>query len=196
MITEEEVHYSGQEQEEIIVADCEEERLVDSLMNSFENLNQHTDVLIEEEKSEQHTEVLPKEEEAQKPYDFYFNNCFVSAGLVAYAGGNLAQMSNQIKMKEEDYVEEFNPWNIDAQLLERMLESHDSVQIEIIMEEGKDEREAISVRVKAKVGARVRAMSTMVAREKVEEKVRIRKLQREENKQQFEEFVESNNNLK
>ena len=80
-------------------------------------------------------------------------------------------MNNQIKMKEEDFVEEFNPWNKYAQLLERILESHDSVQIEIIMEEGKDEREAISVRVKEKVGARVRAMSTMVAREKVEEKI-------------------------
>jgi len=46
-------------------------------MNSFENLNQRTNV-------------LPKEEEAQNPYDFYFNNCFVSAGLVADAGENLA----------------------------------------------------------------------------------------------------------
>ena len=52
----------------------------------------------------------------------------MSAGLVVEAGGNLAQMSSQIKMKEEDYVEEFNPWNRDTQLLERMLESHDSVQ--------------------------------------------------------------------
>ena len=71
-----------------------EERLADSIMNSFENLNQHTDVLIEDEKSEQHTDVFPKEEEAPRPYDFYFNNCFMITGLVADAGGNLAQMSS------------------------------------------------------------------------------------------------------
>lgn len=67
-----------------------EERLANNLLNSFENLNQHTNVLIEEEKSEHHTDVLLKEEKAEKPYDFYFNNCFVSAGLVADAGENLA----------------------------------------------------------------------------------------------------------
>ena len=58
---------------------------------------------------------------------FYFNKCFVSAGLVADAGGYLAHMNSEIKMKEEDSVEEFNPWNKDSQLLERMLEIHDSV---------------------------------------------------------------------
>jgi len=59
---------------------------------------------------------------------FYFNKCFMNAGFVADSRGNLAHMSNQIKMKEEEFVEEFNPWNRDAQLLERMLESHDLVQ--------------------------------------------------------------------
>jgi len=44
----------------------------------------------------------------------------VSAGLVADARGNLAQMSSQIKMKQEDFVEEFNPWNRDANFQERM----------------------------------------------------------------------------
>jgi len=107
----------------------------------------------------------------------------VSVGLVADVGGNLAQMSSQIKIKEVDFVEKFNPWNNDAQLLERMLESHDSVQKEIIMKEGKDERDAVSVGVKEKVGAR--EMYTMVARAKAEE-----------NKQQFEELVNNNNNLK
>jgi len=53
--------------------------------------------------------VLPKEEEALRPYDFYFNNFFMSVGLVADAGENLAQMSSQIKMEEEDFVEKFNP---------------------------------------------------------------------------------------
>ena len=85
----------------------------------------------------------------------------MNAGLVVDVGGNLAQMSSQIKMKEEDFVEEFNPWNRDAQSLERMLESHDSVQTEIIMKEGKDERDAVSIKFKEKVGARA----------KVEEKV-------------------------
>jgi len=119
-----------------------EERLTDSLMNSFENSNQQIDMLIEEEKTEEHTDVLPKEEEALKPYVFYFNNYFVSASLVADAGGNLAQMSSQIKMKEEDFMEKFNPWNRDVQLLERMLKSRNSMQTEITMKEGKDEREA------------------------------------------------------
>jgi len=92
-------------------------------MNSFENSNKHTDVL-----TEQQTELLPKEDKARKPCVFYFNKCFVNADLVADARGNLAQVSNQIKMEEEDFVEEFNPWNRDAQFLERMLENHDSVQ--------------------------------------------------------------------
>lgn len=121
--------------------------------------------------------------------------CFVSAGLVADVGGNLAQMSSQIKIKEEDSMEEFNPWNRDAQLLERMLEIHDSVQTKIIMKEGKDEREALSVGVKAKVGARAREMSIMVARAKVEEKLN-QQLQGESNLQQFEELVDNNDNLK
>lgn len=67
-----------------------EERLTDSLMNSFENSNRQTDMLIEEEKTKQHTDVLPKEEEALRPYVFYFNNYFARAGIVADAGGNLA----------------------------------------------------------------------------------------------------------
>jgi len=29
-------------------------------------------------------------------------------------------------MEEEDSMEEFNPWNRDVQLLERMLDGHDS----------------------------------------------------------------------
>lgn len=74
-------------------------------MNSFENSNQQTDMLTEEEKIEQQTELLPKENEAQKPYVFNFDKCFVKAGLVADAGENLTQMRSQIKMKEEDFVE-------------------------------------------------------------------------------------------
>lgn len=74
VIAEEEVHYSGQEQKDIIRVDDVEGRLTDSLestlQDSLENslrLNQHIDVLIEEEKSVHHTKVLPKEEEALRP---------------------------------------------------------------------------------------------------------------------------------
>jgi len=51
VIVEEEVHYSEQEKEDIIRADGVEERLVDSLRNSFENSNQHTDVLTDEKET-------------------------------------------------------------------------------------------------------------------------------------------------
>lgn len=128
VIAKEGVHYSGQGQKDIIEADGMEERLDNSLMNSVGNSNQHTDVLIVEEKSQQHTDVLPKGDKVQKPYDFYFNKCFMNASLVADVGGNLVKMDNQTKMEEEDFMEEFNPWNRDVQLLERMLESQDSVQ--------------------------------------------------------------------
>jgi len=67
----------------------------------------------------------------------------MSVGFVAIAGGGFTQVKNQIKVKEEDSEEEFNPWNKDVKLLERVLNSHDS-----IMKEGKDDREAAS---KAKV---------------------------------------------
>ena len=84
-IAEDRVHYS--EQENIMEADGVKERLVDSLENSSENslgkMNQHTNVLIEEENSRQHTEILAEEEKALRPYDFCFNNCFVNARFVA-----------------------------------------------------------------------------------------------------------------
>jgi len=70
-------------------------------------------------------------------------------------------MSSQIKMKEEYSVEEFNPWNRDAQLLERMLESHDSVQTKIIMKEGKDEREAARITEQVRMRGRVRVSDSI-----------------------------------
>jgi len=70
-----------------------EEGLADSLM---EDLNQHTDVLMEKEISEQHTEMFPKEKEALRPYVFYFNNCFVSTGFIAYAGGDLLNIEIEL----------------------------------------------------------------------------------------------------
>jgi len=64
VIAEEGVHYSGQEQKDIIEADDVEERLVNSfespLENFFKRLNQHTDVLIEKEKSKQHTKYFQR----------------------------------------------------------------------------------------------------------------------------------------
>ena len=70
-------------------------------------------MLTEGKEIAQQTKLLPKEDKAQKPYVFYFNKCFMSASFVADVGGDLAHMKNQIKMREEDYVEEFNPWNKD-----------------------------------------------------------------------------------
>lgn len=64
VIAEEEVHYGGQEQEDIIRADDVEERLVDSLMSSFENSKQHIDVLKEDKETEQQIGLLPKEDKA------------------------------------------------------------------------------------------------------------------------------------
>ena len=66
------VHYSGQEQEDIIRAEDVEEILVDGLMSSFENSKQHTDVLTQEKETEQQTELLTKEDKAQKSYVFLF----------------------------------------------------------------------------------------------------------------------------
>jgi len=136
-----------------------EERLMDNLMNSFESSNQHTDVLTEEKETVQKTELLPKENKAQQPCVFNFNKCFVSVGFVANAGGDLAQMSSQMKMKEENSIEESNPCNKNVKLLERVLDSHDS-----IMKEGKDDREEasigdttrVSIAKKAKAGTRAK----------------------------------------
>jgi len=58
----ESVHYNGQVLKDIIETNDEKEILANSLKSSL-RLNQHTDMLIEEERSKQHTEVLPKEEE-------------------------------------------------------------------------------------------------------------------------------------
>ena len=82
--TREGVHYGGQEQEGSIRTHGVEERLMDSLMNSFESLNQHTNVLTEElkERSEKRTERFLEEEEAQKPYIFFFDNCLMISDFV------------------------------------------------------------------------------------------------------------------
>ena len=74
------------EQGNIFQTDDVEEGPVDSLI---EDLNQHTDVLRDEEILEKLTEMLLAEEEALKPYVFYFNNCFVSTFFIADAGKNL-----------------------------------------------------------------------------------------------------------
>ena len=105
-VKEGEIHYCEPKQEDIIRTDGVEDKLIDILMNSAENSNQHTDVLTEEkEKTEQKTKLLPKGNKAQQPYVFYFNKCFVNAGFVAMAGGDLAHVNNQIKAKEEESME-------------------------------------------------------------------------------------------
>jgi len=63
---------------------------MDSLKNSFESSNQHTDVLTKEKKVVQETKFLLKGNKAQQPYVFNFNKCFVNAGFAAIAGGDLA----------------------------------------------------------------------------------------------------------
>ena len=72
----------------ILQTDDVEEGLTDSLT---EELNQRTDVLMDEGISEQHTEMLLAAEGALKPYVFYSNNCFVSTGFIADAGGNILE---------------------------------------------------------------------------------------------------------
>jgi len=54
-------------------------------------------------------------------------------------------MINQVRMVEEDSMEEFNPWNINVQLLVRTLEGQDSMHKGIIMKEGKDERVVVRI---------------------------------------------------
>ena len=89
----EEVHYSEPEQGDILEIDYMEEGLADSLI---EDLNQHTNVLMEEEISKQHIEMLPKEKQALRPYDFYFNNCFLSTGFIAYAQEDLLNIEIEL----------------------------------------------------------------------------------------------------
>ena len=74
-----------------------EEGLADSLI---ENLNQHTDVLMEEEILEQHSEMLLDEKEALRPYVYYFNNCFVSIGFIVDAGGNFCGKLQSIEPRD------------------------------------------------------------------------------------------------
>ena len=95
--------------------------------NSLENLDQHIDVLIEKEGiSGQHTEMLAEERKALRPYDFCFNNCFMNANFVD-AEEKLTPLDYQIK-EEENFVEDFNPWNEEIGLLKIMLNNQDSIQ--------------------------------------------------------------------
>lgn len=103
--------------------------LIDSLENSLGRENQHTNVLIERKNSEQHIEVLEEGSKELMPYDFYFNKCFVNAGIVAGAEEHLTQLSSQME-EEENSMEISNPWHEDVMLLERMLNDHNSVRKE------------------------------------------------------------------
>jgi len=127
IVAEERVQYSEQEEKDIMETDGVKEGLIDSLENSLESLDQHTDVLIVEENSEQHTKVLAEGSKALMPYDFYFNKCFVNAGIVAGAEEHLTQLSSQMK-EDENSMEISNPWDEEVMLLERMLNDQNSVQ--------------------------------------------------------------------
>ena len=98
-----------------------EERLIYRLINSAENSNQHTDMLIEEEKTEQQVELLPRREEAPRPYVSYFKNWFVNVDFVADVEEDLMQeeeateeksmklqkleeSNNNLKTREREYV--------------------------------------------------------------------------------------------
>jgi len=141
---------------------------------------------------------LPKENKALKPCVFYFNKCFVNAHLVVDARGNLAQMSSQIKMKEEDSMEKFNPWNRKVQLLERMLESQNSMQ-KLDVAEGDILKHIQEVWVEAMSTVVHRAVtmeiSTMIARARIMSTI-IARVKVEEEEQQIKELVENNSNLK
>lgn len=138
-----------------------EERLDDifesPLEDSLERLNQHTDVVTEEEKSEHHTEMLPKEEKARRPYLFHFNNCFVSASFVADAGENLAHMSNQVNMEEEgkyvgidkQHSNVFERNQVQGELEDNLLFESKFIDIEQRLfgksQDGKDERVVVRI---------------------------------------------------
>lgn len=67
---------------------------------------------------------------ALRPYDFYFNKCFVNACIIAGAEEHLNQLSSQMKEKNENSVEISNPWDEDIMLLELMLNDRNSMQEE------------------------------------------------------------------
>jgi len=97
-------------------------------------------------------------------------------------------------MKEGDSIEEFNPWNREVKLLERVLNSHD-----LVMKEGKDDREVVSIGVTTKVEANKIKVSI---RDSIKVNIEVSKASKAKvgaskgNQQQFEEIVDSNNNLK
>ena len=128
--------------------------------------------------------MLPEEKEALRPYVFYSNNYFVSAGFIADAGVTLAQMNNQVKKEEENSVEIFNPWNKEIKLLEIMLKNQDSIQEEksqfqywemqnVKMQEkednskkeGKDDRATVTIKVQQSRDERNQQLEDLLDRE-------------------------------
>lgn len=77
-----EVHFYEPEHRGILREDDAEEILSDSLKNNWD----------------EHTEILTMGSKALRPYAFYFNKCFVNAGIGTEE--HLTQLSSQMKGEE------------------------------------------------------------------------------------------------
>lgn len=64
-----------------------------------------------------------------RPCDFYFNKCFMNAGVIAGIEEHLTQLSSQLK-EDKNSMEISDPWEEEVMLLERILNSQNSVQKE------------------------------------------------------------------
>jgi len=80
-----EVHFYEPEHIGILGEDDAKDRLSDSLKNDWD----------------QHTEILAMGSKALRPYDFYFNKCFVNSGIGTEE--HLTQLSSQMKGEEVFY---------------------------------------------------------------------------------------------
>ena len=99
-------------------------------------------------------------------------------------------------MEEGDSVEDFNPWSRQVNLLEKVLNNHDSIR-----KASKDDREAVSIGVTASVEARASkpkfGASKVEVSKETKAKVETRANEEEKvNQQQFKQLIDSNSNLK
>jgi len=66
----------------------------------------------------------------------------MNAGFAAEVGGDLVQVNNQIKVKEDKSMEELNSWNREIKVLETMLNIHDSIMKEATSKPKDEEKSA------------------------------------------------------
>ena len=71
--------------------------------------------------------MLTEEGKALRPCGLCFNNCFVDADSADADGDKLTAWGSQLKEKE-NFVEYFQPWNGEIELIESMLNQQDPVQ--------------------------------------------------------------------